>query len=86
MYTLVVGLEHLRSGIEFEAEGNLSFWPNGKTCFLISSLQPFRTIWRVVDSNTGFTQTIKLNATRDGSYDLPTPETTSRIREIVQAF
>lgn len=64
MYTLTVGIEHLRTGVEFDAKGNLTFHYETPTMFVVASLQPFNIYWPVKRS--------RLHASWTPGYDIPT--------------
>lgn len=46
-YVMFLGLEHLQSGIEFEASGSISFEIESPTIFKVWSWHPFHTTWKV---------------------------------------
>lgn len=64
MYVIAIGIEHLRTGIEFECNGNLTFHYNTPTMFMACSLQPFSVWWPV--------KRIRLQAQYERGYELPT--------------
>lgn len=85
MYTLLVGLEHLQSGMEFSpVEGEpftgVVFEMESPTTFRVWSLQPFRSVWHVADLGK-LTQV----AQKDPGYNPPTtPWTSNMVREQVE--
>jgi hypothetical protein len=82
MYTLLIGIEHLMTGIEFSGFENLTIHRDGSTTFRVASFQPFHSIWHRVNSETGRKERIVLHAVHDGSYQLPSPPTTDEVRAI----
>lgn len=63
MYVIAVGIEHLRTGIEFESHGSITFHYNTPTMFMACSLQPFNVYWPVKE--------LRLQAQYQLNYELP---------------
>jgi len=81
MYTLTVGLEHLMHGAEFDAIGNLSFWKDGPSTFIVSSFQPFSVYWTQTrdDQDPVRTKRTRMDAIQS-PYEIPHPSLHSEIR------
>lgn len=84
LYTLLVGLEHLQSNVEFEATGNIVFQVESPTVFKVWSLQPFKSIWTVI-GDCGHTEKRTMQAIEDPTFEPRTlPDTMNAIRDKVR--
>lgn len=64
MYIIQVGIEHLRTGIEFDSSGGaITIHYQTPTLFMACSLQPFTVYWPVKGS--------RLHAQYQHGYEVP---------------
>jgi hypothetical protein len=82
MYTQLVGLEHLQTGVKIESEAPVQFWRESATIFALYSVKSFKLSWKQV--RNGRTVTISISAYEDTRVNVPTPESEDYIRELVQ--
>lgn len=83
LHMISVGLEHFQTGLEIQADGNVVVERDGPTTFVLLSLQPFKTFWRRINSNTGDQDRLEMFSV-EVKREFATPWTTTLIRERIE--
>ena len=86
MYTLLIGLEHLQTGVSFHGEAPITVWPENCSPlnFRLYSDKPFKTVWSRINSDTNGAETVQQTAYFDPRVTAPMPESSDYVRAKVE--